>query len=314
MTPATAQLVLLLTVIHDPSDRTIAQAAAGALAAAFVEPPGLVIREVGEAPGENRLGELLRNSGAQAAVSIACERAGCTRVTVQVVRRDGRSFTRVLRFDSRDRMEERGRTVGLLASTLLPDDWNRRGPGAGAAGEVPPVAPPVSPDDCRWTGEVGLTLFVPTAGVRGDVALLGAVRRRFGTGWEAGALARFERGGLETEPGDFFGAGAGLAGAWSSAGWAVPGRFGYGARLDLLAIRRHLRHEEPDEVETHDYWALGAQLSAVGGYALSPATTLLAAVGIETLPHIIANAEHGNAAERLSQYRLSFGLGISTRF
>ena len=77
-----------------------------------------------------------------------------------------------------------------------------------------------------------MVYFRPTAVVRADFALLASLRWRFGGGWEAGATARVERGGLEVEPGDFLGAAAGLSGAWLSPGWQERGRFGFGARLD----------------------------------------------------------------------------------
>jgi hypothetical protein len=312
---ATTQLVLLLAVVHDPSDREVTKAAAAALVTPFVEAPRLLVRETARAPSAKGFSELLGESEAQAAVLIACEAAGCARVTLTVVRKDdGRSFTRTLRFGPRDALPERGRAVGLLASTLLPGAWTRHvdqaaaPPATVAAGSAPAVAP------LRWTAQAGLAYFVPTAVVRADFALLASLRWRFGAGWEAGATARVERGGLEVEPGDFLGAAAGLSGAWLSPGWQERGRFGFGGRLDLLAIRRQLRHDETIQIELHDYWALGADLSALLGYGVTSAFTAVAAVGVESIPVAFGDEEHTSAAGRLSDERVHLELGLTGRF
>ena len=163
------------------------QAAAAALVTPFVEAPRLIVREAARPPAAKGLSELLGESAAQAAVVIACEAAGCARITLTVVRKDdGRSFTRTLRFDPRDALPERGRAVGLLASTLLPEAWTRhidqatapardRGGGERARCRAHP----------RWTAQAGVVYFLPTAVVRADFALLASLRWRFGGGWEA---------------------------------------------------------------------------------------------------------------------------------
>jgi hypothetical protein len=316
MASATTQLVLLLAVVHDPSDRVVTRAAAEALVTPFVEAPALVVREAVHTPGPKPLAALLGESTAQAAVVIACETAGCARVTLTVLRDDAQSFTRTLRFGPRDALPERGRAVGLLASTLLPEKWSRHLDQAAAAPPTTVAAPTAQPGapPPRWTAQAGLVYFVPTAVVRADVALLASLRRRFGGGWEAGATARVERGGLEMEPGDFLGAAAGLTGAWLSPGWQERGRFGFGARLDLLAIRRQLRHDEVIQIELHDYWALGADVAALAGYGVTNAFTLVAAVGIESIPFAFGDEEHTRAAERLSDERVHLELGLTGRF
>ena len=287
------------------------RAAAAALVAPFVEAPRLVVREAARPPGAKGLSALLGETAAQAVVVVACEAAGCARITLTVLRKDdGHSFTRTLRFGPRDALPERGRAVGLLASTLLPEAWTRH-PEQAAATAGSALAVGALP---RWTGQAGVVYFVPTAVVRADFALLASLRWRFGGGWEAGGTARVERGGLEVEPGDFLGAGAGLTGAWLSPGWQGKGRFGYGARLDLLAIRRQLRHEEPDQIELHDYWALGADLAALVGYGVTNAFTAVAAVGVESIPFAFAIEEHTRAAARLSEDRVHLELGLTGRF
>ena len=125
MASVTTQLVLLLAVVHDPSDRVVTRAAAAALVTPFVEAPRLVVREAARPPAAKGLTELLGDSAAQAAVVIACEAAGCARITLTVVRKDdGRSVTRTLRFGPHDALPERDGRWGCSASTLLP----RRGP------------------------------------------------------------------------------------------------------------------------------------------------------------------------------------------
>jgi hypothetical protein len=307
----TAHLVVLLAVVHTPADRVVAEAAAQALVAPFIEPPRLIVRTTEQPPGAKRLAGLLREGDVQAVVAIACEGPGCSRVTLEVRRRDGQSLTRVLRFDARDDLAQRGRAVGLLASTLLPEDWERRGADSPPAPVVAAAAPPPPlPSERLWTAQATGLFFVPTATVRADLGLFAAVRRHLFGGLEAGAALRLERGGLETEPGDFFGAAAGLSAAWLSSSWRTEGRFRYGARLDLLALRRRLRHEEPTEVELHDYWAFGADLGLLAGYGLSTRTTLVAGIGLESFPFTIAIPEHDRAAHRLSQYRVMFDLGV----
>jgi hypothetical protein len=116
------------------------------------------------------------------------------------------------------------------------------------------------------------------------------------------------------ESGDFLGAGLGLSVAWLSADWQAPGKVGYGVRADLLAIRRQLRHHEPTQIELHDYWALGGDLAALLGYGLTPAFTAVAAVGVESIPYTFGDLEHTRAAERLSEQRILFELGVTARF
>ena len=59
MASVTTQLVLLLAVVHDPSDRVVTQAAAAALVTPFVEAPRLVVREAARPPAAKGLAELL---------------------------------------------------------------------------------------------------------------------------------------------------------------------------------------------------------------------------------------------------------------
>jgi hypothetical protein len=315
MSSTIVPFILLLTVVQDPPGQVVARAAARALVEPLVIPLHLAVEEIRAFPDQRRVADELRDHGAQAVIVLACEGAGCTRVTMEVWRKDGMSSKRALNFNPRDQLEQRGRAAGLLASTLLPEEWRRTAGG----GSTYPLAAVMSPKTDlapvpRWTTQIEGLYFVPTDAVRADVGVSATVRRRLSGGWEGGALLRLERGGLEQQSGDFLGAAVGLSAAWLSPEWQAEGRFAYGARMDLLAVRRRLRHDEVNEVELHDYWALGAEADALVGYGLSQTAMLAGGLGFEALPVLVGDQEHTRAAELLSRYRFRLVFGISLRF
>jgi hypothetical protein len=128
-------LVVLLSVVHGPTEATVARAAADAIRATAGEGAGLADHEVSEAPTRQFLDEAFQKSPAVAVVVLECKRPACARVSLQVIRRDGKLFKRTLAPDARDPPEKRGRAAGAVVNAQLPEAWRRGARAAPDAGE-----------------------------------------------------------------------------------------------------------------------------------------------------------------------------------
>lgn len=316
----TATAVILIMIAHGPVGRAVTRAVAASLVSPFVEAPKLIVKEAKTDPSSRHLvGVLAENHEAEAAVFIACATTACSQLKVRVVRKDGRSVTQSLRFRSSDSPAERGRAAGLLASSLLPEEWSRRDDKVPDRLEDKMPEAPVIPEMTSvrsWSAQVAAAYYLPMAGIYADFGLQVGLMRRIGSGFEVGFMGRVEQGTMEGGfyDGSFYGYGGGPGIVWRNAGWDTPGKIGYGARLEGRIVHRDIRHPESDGVEGHDYWGLGAQLSLIGGYALSPSISLTMGLGIEYLRVDWANEEDDPVARLLDKRRFTSEVGICTRF
>lgn len=326
---ATAHVVLLLAVSADPSAATVSRAAVDALAAPFTEPPRVVLRSLAAAPTPARVSALAREAEADAVVILTCAGDGCAIAEVGIANNGGKPATRTVRFGPRDDLVERGRAIGLLASTFLPDDWSRSHPPVAAAAATPARAGPSGVTVISTAGATG----PPARPARWGIDTTGAFLTSMSGGADLGltvAATRIVSGGLairaglKLELGDLPGNGGslravgGLAGlAWTSAGLAQSHHFGWGARADVIAVGRQVRRNasmlEADDNRTD--LALGGDAVALVGFALSPAAVLLASAGVEVLGSIAAQT--GDDAMLFGNppaFRLLGELGILARF
>jgi len=300
---AATHVVLLLAVAADPSAKIVSRAVVDPLAAPFVDPPRVVLREVATPPLALAAERLMREAKADVVVILTCAGAGCERADVQVTDDVGRTVARALAFSRDDDLAERGRAVGLLASTLLPDGWTRLPPGEPPPKAAPAVASPVAvaappggpspPPRSRFAIETTAALLAAPAGTPSDFGLAIGVRSGIAGGLAARMAAKLELGDLPGGGGSDRGYGGALGLGWTSAGLERPGHFGAGARADFVLLYRRLHADsvlaENGTMVPLDTQVLGIGGDAVGfvGYALSPATALTAGVGAELLATLV---------------------------
>jgi hypothetical protein len=332
MNTAVAHVVLLLTVTSDPSSEVVARAAVEALKAPFNQSLQVVLRLVAAAPDRPQAAALTAAAGADAVVVLTCTRPGCARADLRVAVGAEPTAERTVRFGSRDELAERGRAIGLLASTVLPDAWSRDGDAPTPAREAAPdAAAPVVPamvdaeetsrpaPTPRWAFETTGGLFGGAANGVSEVGLTLAAQRALLGRLTARIALKLELGETPGETGVSRGVGAALGIGWTSAGLGNPGHFGIGARADAIALERRVRLNTDTQMAEGSALALGCDAVALVGLALSPGAALLAGVGAE----ILGNGAFGSGdkdddralrSAAPAQFRLITELGILARF
>jgi hypothetical protein len=329
MAVAPMHVVLLLAVSADPSSTAVSRAAADALAVPFTEPPHVVLRTLPAAPTPTDLAALAREAKADAIVILSCAGKGCATAEVRVEGGGVEPTARSVRFGERDALGERGRAIGLLASTLLPEGWSRTAVGAAPAAPAPPApaaavatvaaigstGPPVRPG--RWSADTAAALLTNTSGNVSDFGLTLAARRHLAGGWAIRAGLKLELGDLPGEAGSVRSAGA-LAGVeWTSPGLERPRELGFGARADVIALGRQVRPTMPidaDDASLSDL-ALGGDAVGLLGLALSPHAVVVAGAGVEVLGRVAGRGgDDAAVAPEPPAFRLLVELGFRARF
>jgi hypothetical protein len=328
-----AHVVLLLAIARDPASESIAQLTAKAAATPFVDPPRIALRIVSRPPSVDELKALAHETGAEQVVVMTCASRACGRAELRAGE-SGEGPSRTIRFEPVDEPSERGRALGLLVSTLLPDGWSRVQPAPGPAAAATPaariavpaiaaVAPAAPSATARWGVETDIALMLGTAGDISDGGITLTLHRRLADGWSTRAGVQFELGDLPIAGGTSKAVGAVLGVAWNSASLARPHQFGFGARADLLALTRFERFTGLDEtnhpeVETRQMLALGAELTALGGYSIAERTAVFLGVGGELLPDVTRLGGSGDLEDLQAApphpFRLTFQVGVLSRF
>jgi len=325
--------VLLLAIARDPASESVAQLTAKAAATPFVEPPRIALRIVSRPPSADELKALARETGAEEVVVMTCAARGCGRAELRAgTTGDGPS--RTIRFEPVDEPSERGRALGLLVSTLLPDGWSRVQPAPEAPGKavasdgaaVPGIAvtaAAAAAGATRWGVETDIALLLGNASDISDGGITLTVHRRLSDGWSTRAGLKFELGDLPVAGGTSKAVGAVLGVAWNSASLSRPHHFGFGLRADLLALARFERFSGLDEtnhleIETRQMLALGAQLTALGGFSIAERTSVFLGVGGELLPDVTRMGGSGDLEDLQAgpphPLRLTFQVGVLSRF
>jgi hypothetical protein len=235
-------------------------------------------------------------------VILTCAGAGCERAEVRVTDEVGRTVTRSLSFSREDELGERGRAVGLLASTLLPDGWTRLPPGESAPGAGPVAAAPVvvtvpsasAAPRARFAIETGAALLTAPSAKPSDFGLSLGIRSTIIGGLAARLAAKLELGDLPGGGGSDRGYGGEIGLGWTSAGLDRPRHFGVGARADFIVLYRQLHADNvPGETGpvSLNLKGVGIGGDAVGfvGYAFSPATAITAGLGAEVLATVLGS-------------------------
>lgn len=329
-----AHVVLLLAIARDPASESIAQLTAKAAATPFVEPPRIALRIVSRAPGPGELKALARETGAEQVVVMTCAARACARAELRGGE-SGDGPSRTIHFEPVDEPNERGRALGLLVSTLLPDDWSRvqpapEAPGKATASEgaaVPGIAvSPLAAGDttARWGVETDIALLLGNASDLSDGGITLTLHRRLtDDGWSARAGLKFELGDLPIAGGTSKAVGAVLGVAWNSASLSRPHHFGFGVRADLLALARFehfsgLDETNHPEVETRQMLAFGAELTALGGFSIAEGTAVFLGVGGEVLPDVTKIGGSGDLDDIQGgpphSFRLTLQVGVLSRF
>jgi hypothetical protein len=149
------------------------------------------------------------------------------------------------------------------------------------------------------------------------------LHRRLTDGWSTRAGLKFELGDLPVAGGTSKAVGAVLGLAWNSASLSRPHQFGFGLRADLLALARFERFSGLDEmnhpeVETRQMLALGAELTALGGFSIAERTAVFLGVGGELLPDVTRMGGSGDLDDLQGApphpFRLTLQVGVLSRF
>jgi hypothetical protein len=334
---ATAHIVLLLAIARDPASETIAHLTAKAAATPFVEPPRIELRIVPRPPTPGEIDTLAHETAAERVVVMTCTARGCGRAELHATGEGGEGLSRAIHFEPVDEPTERGRALGLLVSTLLPDGWSRIQPApdpaatatastaAAAVPAIAAVAPTASSAaSARWGLETEIALLMGSPGDVSDGGITLTLNRHLAGGWATRAGLKFELGDLPIAGGTSKALGAVLGVGWTSASLSQPHRFGFGARADLLGLARFERLSVIDdgmnEVESRDMLALGADVMALVGFSLAERTSVLAGVGGEYLSDVtkIGGGQWDDApvagGGSPHPFRLTFQVGVLSRF
>jgi hypothetical protein len=351
MNAAAVHVILFVTTTAAPAD-DVTGAAIDAMAATFEQSLEVVAGRVVNPSLVAPIVELERQTRAEMAVVLTCPESSCAYATIEIIRRGGERESQSLRFGAADSPGERGRAIGLLASTLLPPDWGRNAgsqrPGASEPGtfaKSPPDTPPTAPsetsrakaaDDKIADGpssaatvpagstvasfspeEHGWATQVSLDALTGisrpsAVGLTLGLERGVGFGWAARMAFKVETTDLDDFPSAIEGVGAALGVAWATASLRREGHFGLGARADAVAVRRHA--QQGDEAAPGDpvYWALGGDVLGLAGYAMNDHTALTLGAGAELAHGSPDRVVLGRSP--ISPLQLVFELGIQSRF
>jgi hypothetical protein len=331
---AAAHIVLLLAIARDPASETIAHLTAKAAATPFVEPPRIELRIVPRPPTPGEITSLARETAAERVVVMTCTARGCGRAELRATGEGGEGLSRAIHFEPVDEPSERGRALGLLVSTLLPDGWSRVQPApepaatatASTSTAVPAIAAVApaasSAASARWGLETEIAFLMSSPGDVSDGGITLTLNRHLAGGWATRAGLKFELGDLPIAGGTSKALGAVLGVGWTSPSLSQPHRFGFGVRADLLGLARFERLSVIDdgmnEVESRDMLALGADLMALAGFSLAERTSVLAGVGGEYLSDVtkIGGGQWDDAPGGGSPhpFRLTFQVGVLSRF
>jgi hypothetical protein len=328
---AVAHVVLLLAIARDPASESIAQLTAKAASTPFVEPPRIELRVVSRPPSPGEIKALAHDTAAEEVVVMTCSARGCGRAELRAGE-TGDGPSRTIHFEPVDEPSERGRALGLLVSTLLPDGWSRLPPAPAVATTatspegiavpaVAAVAPAVaSAANERWGVETQIALLLGSAGAISDGGLTLTLHRRLGGGWSTRAGFKFELGDLPVAGGTSKAVGAVLGVGWNSASLSKPHHFGFGLRADLVALTRFERFNAIDnglaETESRQMLALGGDATALVGFSVAERTAIFAGVGAEYVPDVTTLAGEADDLQHatLSSFRVTLQVGVLSRF
>jgi hypothetical protein len=198
----------------------------------------VLIRE-GDEPDGSRLAELAHAQGAALAASVRWSEEPRPRAAVRAyVTASGAVVERELVFDPADDPRERGRTVGLVLASLVPEP-----PPPVAIAAAP--APPAPPEAARWHLEAAAAGVMGVTGDGGGVGGALGLRLRLSPRWSARAGAR----GWLGEVGSAQASSRALAGGLGLGVLLTPpaARLGLEVHLDLLALGESLAHFSEDD-------------------------------------------------------------------
>ncbi|MFL5308457.1 MAG: hypothetical protein ACJ8F1_24815 [Polyangia bacterium] len=337
MTPAAAVLFVFVThgAAGGPADDVVA-------ACLRALPAGTrpLTQTAPEAPGDAVLVASATAAGAVAGVVVAWAAADLPRAEVRAVvglPDHARWVSRTVTFAPADQLPERERALGLVIASIVqegfaspPDRAPPRGheppgalpldsPAVVVAKAAPVPVTPVAEDGDRtawWAVEAGVTTAYES-GTDPDDTIGGtlAVRRFLLPHWALRLGAAF-RLNQRDQP-DV--TGLALIGALG-AGWLSPrfgpgGRFGAGARADLLVQQQTVRVSGyPLVTGDQGYWSMGADVLAEFGVGLARGTMLLASAGLEEMFTEADVVVKGQDVATLRHARAVLQIGVLSRF
>jgi hypothetical protein len=336
MTPAAAVLFVFVThgALRGPVDDVV-------VACLRALPAGTraVTQTVPEAPADVALAAAARAAGAAAAVVVAWPAADLPAAEVRALvglPARARWVSRTVSFAPADEVSERERALGLVIASIVQEGFDRaperqrpppvpeagggNPPGVVAAAEPAPASVAAAPDERDWPGRWAVEAGVTTAyesGTDADDTFGGALGvRRFlrpNLAVRAGLAFRLTQRDMPDVAG--LALSGSLGAGWVSGRFGPGGRFGAGARADLLLQQESVR-VSGYQVESGDqgYWSLGADALGEIGLGLSRSTMLLLAGGLEemfTEADVMINGQH---SATLRHTRVVLQIGVLSRF
>jgi hypothetical protein len=270
----------------------------------------VLVRE-GAPPDGPALAELAHAEGATMVASIRWTDADRAHAAIRAfITSPGTFVDRELVFGPSDDPRERGRAVGLVLATLVPEP--ARPPVVAAAAVSPPPAPP-EPAPERWTVEAAAIAALGIPGPGGGIGGAVAVRRRLSPHWAARAGGRAWVGEVATAQASS----RTLAGGLGLAGLLTPpaARLGLEVRLDLLIIDESLAHFSQDDPAPVRRGRVlpGGDLLAELALRLSGGASLTLAAGAITQAGTTEIFVHGARVAALPAVRVIAEAGLRVR-
>lgn len=333
MTPAAA--VLFVFVTHGAARAPVDDVVAACLRAL---PPGTrhVTQTAPDAPADAALTARATAAGAEAAVVVAWPAADLPTAEVRAVvglPEHARWVSRTITFAPADEVPERQRALGLVIASILEEGFAKgldRAPAQGRqpaareapAREPPAVVAPIAPahdegeQPGRWAIEAGVTTAYEGQ-TDADDTIGGALAvRRFvlrDLALRVGAAFRLTQ--RDTPDVNGLALIGELGVGWSSLRFGPGGRFGAGARADLLVQQQSVRVSGyPAAGGAHGYWSLGADALGELGVGLARGTMLLVAAGLEEMFTEAEVIVQGRDAATLRHARVVLQIGVLSRF
>ena len=232
---------------------------------------------------------------------------------------------RVIVFQDRDDVAERGRTVGYAIASMItsPAGAPNRAltPPARAEVNLPPVRPAARVESAAKTRPLGAVDVVAAGamGVEGPAAGWGGSlsgRWYFVAPWAArlGASARAGQVTPAQSTSLLLHAAAGIAWVPFAATRTTP--FEFGARVDALLMREQLTHFDADDVEpvTQMRWLPGADAALEASWLFSPNAGFLGAFGAELAFGRTDVTLHQQRVTSIPPLRLVLQVGVRATF
>ena len=321
-----ALLVVILVAAGETNHPTTI-GAAGAARELLGAAHDVEVREIDAMPNDDRALAVAASLRAAGVVELYWDSPEHRQARIRIHLEPKPGFSdRLIAFDEKDEIAERGRTVGYAIASMVTAPVAEPNRPVPARPRVDVVAPPLRPTasveptskarprgalDVVAAGAVGID--GPAGGWGGALSgrwyFVGPLAARLGASARSGQVADIQSTSLLIH------AAAGLAWVpFASSTSATP--FQFGIRLDALLMREQLTHFSPDDDEpvTQMRWLPGADAALEGIWLFSPNAGFLGSFGMELAFGRTHVTLHQERVTSIPPVRLVFQAGVRTTF